>query len=158
MVPTEAHILGRTSLARVHLALVVRNRQLILETSRGTGRFPHPVLRIGGQIHRRRSFGLDLRRAALCSGTFCPDQDLRRHYSAASGRERHRLVYRSRQDGYRNRRCRDRAQAFPALGSTLSLAPDCQPACPSPGFKPISSPGRFCTPSHGQISAILFCC
>ncbi len=153
-----SRLLGKTSLARIHLALVVRNRQLLLEDPRGTGRFPHPFLRSGGQIHRRRSFGLGLRRAAFLSGALCPDQDLRRRYSAASGLARHPLVDSSRQDGYRTRRCRDRVPAFPTPGSPLSLAPDCQLACPSPGFKPISSPSRFFTPSHGQISTVLFCC
>ena len=52
-------------LARIHLALVMRNRQLLLEDPGRTGILPCPVLRSGGHIHRRRSFGLGLRRAAF---------------------------------------------------------------------------------------------
>jgi len=68
-----SRLLGQTGLARIHLALVVRNRQLLPENPDRVGRLPCPVVRGGGQIHRRRSSGLGLRRVSLRPRAFCPN-------------------------------------------------------------------------------------
>ena len=153
-----SRLLGQTGFARLRLAMVVRNRQLLPEDPNRIGGLPRPVLRGGGQIHNRRPFGLGLRRATFCSGTFCPAQDLRRHDPAASGRACHRLVDRRHRIGCRNRRCRNGSPAFFALGNTARLVFDCLPTCPSPGFNPMSTPGGFRMPPFGRQVIVLFCC
>ncbi len=151
-----SRLLGQTSLARIHLALVMRNRQLLLEDPGRTGRLPCPVLRSGGQIHRRRSFGLGLRRAAFRSGAFRPTKTygdiIRRH------RDEHAIDWLtgSYPNGDRYRRCPISAPAFLAFGNTTGLVPDHPPSYAFSGFMSISSPGCSRTPPHGQIAPAFF--
>ena len=134
-----SHLLVKTGLARIYLAVVMRNCQLLHQDPDWARRFSGAVLHSGGQIHRRRSFGLGLRRATFCSGTFCPNQDFRRHHSAASGRTRHRLVDGSYPNGCRNRRCRKGTPAFLAFGITACIIPSVSQRV-----------DRFGTSHHGQ--------
>jgi len=148
-----SHLLGQTDLARIHLALVLRDLQLLPEDPDWSGGLPRPILRGGGQIRRRGSSGLGLRRVSFRSRTFCPNQNIRRHRPAASGRAHHRLAEGSHRDSRRNRRHRFGSPAFLASRSAVSLAPDCLPACESPGFKTILSPGCFRTPLRSRWMA-----
>lgn len=111
-----SHSLGPTGLAGLPRALVMRNGQLLPEDPTGLGRLPSPLLRGGGQIHGRRTADLGLRRASLRARALRPDQDLRRHHPATSGRTRGGLVDRRLGDDARNQRCATGLAAFPAPG------------------------------------------
>lgn len=102
-------LLRQTGVARIHLALVLRNRQLLPQKPNRLERFPRAVFRGGGQIYRRRTFGLGVCRTAFCQRTLASRQNLRRHPPTASGRTCYRLVTRGHSDGRRNQRCRGRA-------------------------------------------------
>jgi hypothetical protein len=103
---TDLACSAKQALQRLHLALVVRDGQLLPQDAVGLGRLSGPVLRGGGQVCRRRAPGVGPHRVSSRPRAVSPGAHLRRHRAAASGRARHRLADRSLTDGSRDRRPR----------------------------------------------------